>query len=89
MPLSEEDRIAWRSTKNRRNNSGEGEAGSSYMILAPNQTQELFLFLERHEDEIHALGDAHAKEVKKTLGRVYTFIIDLGRKRLQQNEGGK
>jgi len=86
MPFSEEDRRAWRSTKNRRNHSDVGEAESSCMILAPNQTQELFLFLERHEDEIHALGDASARETKKTLGRVYTFLINLGRKRIRQNE---
>jgi len=65
MPISEQDRIAWSNTKKRRNPSGKGQAALSSMILAPSEVQELFLFLEQHEDEIRALGDAHAADVKR------------------------
>ena len=60
---------------------------SDFMMLAPEQTQELFVFLEKREDEIHTLAEAHTKEVRKALGRAYAFLIDLGRKRLGRNEG--
>lgn len=86
MPFSEENRKEWRTTKNRRDHSGEGDSAPDSMTLTPEQTQELFLFLEKREDEIRTLADAHTKEVKSTLGRVYAFLIDLGRKRLARNE---
>ena len=86
-PFSEEDRKTWRNTRNRLNSSGDGELASNSMMLSSEQTHELFLFIEKHEDDIRALGDAHVKEVKKVLGMVYAFIIDLGRKHLKTNEG--
>lgn len=78
MPFSEEKEKACRTTKNRLNSSVEGEIASNAMILAPEQTQELFVFLEKREDELHALVDIHTKEVRKALGRVYAFLIELG-----------
>jgi hypothetical protein len=86
-PLSGENRKAWRGTKNRRNSSDEGQSTPNTVMLAPERTQDLFVFLENHEDEIRTLGDTHNKDVKKTLGRVYGFLINLGKERLQRSDG--
>ena len=79
FPYSEEDRKAWRSSKNQRNEFCRNELGFGDMRLLPDQTQKLFLFLESREDEIQKLAQEHAMEVRKLLGQVYRLILSWRR----------
>jgi hypothetical protein len=81
MPFSEEDRVEWRTTKNRRSRSKDSGANSCELLLTPRQAQDLILYLARHEKEIRELAEAYTKDVRKTLGRVYSLILSWGRKR--------
>jgi hypothetical protein len=49
LPFSEEKRKEWRATHNRRNQTIENESALNCLILSPEQTRELFSFLEKHE----------------------------------------
>lgn len=89
LPFSEEKRKEWRVTNNRRNQTVENESALNCLILSPEQTRELFVFLGKHENEIRVLGDAYAKEARKILGRLYSTIIGWGRDRLERNQDSK
>jgi hypothetical protein len=86
MPFSEEDRIEWRTTKNRRNRSSNGKLSSCDLILIPEQTEALLLYLEEHQIEIREFADAYSEEVRKVLGRVYSMIIGWGRDRRKKEQ---
>lgn len=86
IPFSEEDRIEWRNTKNRRSRLTDSESKFSSLILSPEQTQELLRYLEKHQIEIRELAEAHAKEVRKVLGRVYSLILSWGRDRQKKEQ---
>lgn len=87
IPFSEENRVEWRTTKNRRSPSLRKSSVYGGIALAPEQTQELYLFLEQNQDEIRAFADAKTKEVRKVLGRVYGIILGWGRERIKRQEG--
>lgn len=78
MPFSEKNRIEWRTTKNHRSSTLKNNTGYGGIVLTPEQTQDLFLFLERHQAEIHEFADAKTKDVRKILGRAYTMILGWG-----------
>jgi len=86
MPFSEEDRINWRNTKNRRHRLSDNISTSSSLILSPEQAQELLIYLEKHQIEIRDLADAHMKDVRKVLGRVYSIILSWGRDRQKKEQ---
>jgi hypothetical protein len=87
IPFSEENRVEWRTTKNRRSPTLKNNTGYGGIILTPEQTQELFLFLEQHQTEIREFADIRAKEVRKILGRAYTMILGWGRDRRKKQQG--
>lgn len=87
MPFSEEKRVEWRTTKNRRSSTLKNNPGYGGIVLTPEQTQELFLFLERHQSDIREFADAKTKEVRKVLGRVYSIILGWGRERQKKQQG--
>lgn len=87
MPFSEEDRVEWRTSKNRRNQSLNNSSAYGGILFTPEQTQELFLFLEQHQSVIREFADAKTKEVRKILGRAYSIILGWGRERQKRQQG--
>jgi hypothetical protein len=79
VPFSEEDRTAWRKTKNRRNDSPGKYSASWSLTLSPQQARGLLQYLGDHQTEIREVGDEHVKEANNALGRVYSLIMRLGR----------
>lgn len=75
MPFSEEDRVEWRTSKNRRNPSLKNRSAYGSILLTPEQTQELYLFLEQHQSVIREFADARTMEVGKVLGQIYNIIL--------------
>jgi len=51
ISFSEEDRVEWRTTKNRRSPSLRKNSVYGGIVLTPEQTQELYLFLEQNQGE--------------------------------------
>lgn len=80
VPLSEEDRIAWRKTKNRRNHSPGQKSASRSLMLSPQQAKVLLLFLEKRKAEICELGNEHEKETSKAIAHVLATFARAGRK---------
>lgn len=80
LPLSEEDRIAWRKTKNRRNLSPDRYSPSSSLTLSPEQARELLRFLEEHQAEIREVGEIHEKEASMAIARALALFARHGRK---------
>lgn len=80
LPFSEEDRIAWRKTKNRRNLSPGRYSSSGSLTLSPEQARELLRFLEEHQTEIREVGEVHEKEASMAIARALALFARHGRK---------
>lgn len=87
MPFSEENRVEWRITKNRRNQALKNNSVYGGILLSPEQTEELFLFLDQNQIVIREFTDAKTKEVRKILGRAYSIILGWGRDRQKRQQG--
>lgn len=79
LPFSEEDRTAWRKTKNRRNLSPGRSSALWSISLTPEQARELLRFLEERQAEIREVGEVHEKEASKAIARALAVFARHGR----------
>ena len=55
------------------------------MTLSQGQLQEVRELLERYESELQQLSDAEEQERRRTLGKVYRFLLDLASQKEKQD----
>ena len=58
------------------------------IVLSPGQLQEVRELLERYESELQQLSEEEEQERRRTLGKVYRFLLDLASQKKKQDAAG-